>query len=77
MRYEVSITHKDVTNVKVTTNIIHTEVDDEAIRIHKFIEDVEAEAAHKALENHMSRYRVREGDSLIVDYIKEFEPIGD
>jgi hypothetical protein len=77
MKYEVSITHKDIKDVKVTTNIIHTEVDEENINIHKFIEDVSSEAAHKALERHMNHYRVREGDSLKVDYIKEFKPVGD
>lgn len=77
MKYEVSITHKDVKNVKVVTNIIYAEVDDETISVHKFIENVNAEAAHKALEDHMSRHRVYEGDILQVDYVKEFKPIGD
>lgn len=79
MKYEVSITHKDVKDVKVKTNIVYTEVDDE-FNVHKYfeyIEDAKPTAARKALESHIKEFGIHEGDSLKVDYIKEFKPVGD
>lgn len=76
-KYEVTITHTDSDHKKVVTHKLNTEIDDDCYNIHKFIEDVEAEAAHQAIGEHMSRYRVRKGDILQIDNIKHIEPIGD
>lgn len=76
-KYEVTITHTDSDHKKVVTHKLYPLIDDDCFKIHGFIEDVEAEAAHQAIGEHMTRYRVRKGDILQVDNIEFVEPIGD
>lgn len=74
--YEVDVIHRDAANIKVASRTYTVDVEDSKISVHKYIEDVEAEASHKATQDHLMRFKMRKGDTLEVSDIREVERNG-